>query len=76
MNIQNGRLLFYCIKRFLQIIEDIVDVLGTDGKTDGVWLDSLLQPVPPQCTAHVRGGCRMDDQGFYIGYISQQGEQL
>ena len=37
-----GRLLFYCIKRFLQIIEDIVDIFCTDGKTDGVWLDSLL----------------------------------
>lgn len=35
-------ILFYCVKRFLQIIEDIVDIFCTDGKTDGVWLDSLL----------------------------------
>lgn len=26
----------------LQIIENIVDIFCTDGKTDGVWLDSLL----------------------------------
>lgn len=35
-------ILFYCVKRFLQIIENIVDIFCTDGKTDGVWLDSLL----------------------------------
>lgn len=29
-------ILFYCVKRFLQIIENIVDIFCTDGKTDGV----------------------------------------
>ena len=27
----------------LQIPNDILGILGTDGKTDGVWFDSLIQ---------------------------------
>lgn len=35
--------LLNCLKCLIQILDDIVDVLGTDGKTDGVWFDSLIQ---------------------------------
>ena len=34
--------LLNCLKCLIQILDDIVDVLGTDGKTDRVWLDSLI----------------------------------
>ena len=34
--------LLNCLKCLIQILDDIVDVLGTDGKTDGVWFDSLI----------------------------------
>ncbi len=32
----------YCVKCFLKIKNDIINVLGTDGETDGIWLDALL----------------------------------
>ena len=59
----------------LQIPNDVLGVLGTDGKTDGVWFDSLIQQFFLGALA-VRGGCRMDYQRFYIGNVSQQGEQF
>ena len=34
--------LFDCIKRFLKVEENIIDVLCTDRKTDGIRLDTLL----------------------------------
>ena len=67
--------LLNCLKCLIQILDDIVDVLGTDGKTDGVWFDSLIQQFFLGALA-VRGGCRMDYQRFYIGNVSQQGEQF
>ena len=34
--------LFQSCKSTLQILDDIVDMLCTDGQTDGVWLDTLI----------------------------------
>ena len=67
--------LLNCLKCLIQILDDIVDVLGTDGKTDGVWFDSLIQQFFLGALA-VCSGCRMDHQRFYISNVSQQGEQL
>ena len=67
--------LLNCLKCLIQILDDIVDVLGTDGKTDGVWFDSLIQQFFLGALA-VCSGCRMDHQRFYVGNVSQQGEQL
>ncbi len=35
-------LLFYRLKRLFQILNDIVNVFGTDRESDGVRLDSLI----------------------------------
>lgn len=63
-------ILFYCVKRFLQIIENIVDIFCTDGKTDGVWLDSCSA-----CSSSFNSACVVDagwmDKGFYICYIGK-----
>ena len=55
--------------------EYCIDIFGTDGKTDGVWFDSLIQQFFLGALA-VCSGCRMDNQRFYVGNVSQQGEQL
>lgn len=36
-------LLFYCFKAMFQIVNNIIDMLGTDGKTDGGRLDTACQ---------------------------------
>lgn len=62
--------LLNCLKCLIQILDNIIDIFGTDGKTDGVWFDSLIQQFFLGALA-VRGGCRMDYQRFYIGNVSQ-----
>ena len=63
--------LLNCLKCLIQILDDIVDVLGTDGKTDGVWFDSLIQQFFLGALA-VRGGCRMDYQRLHICHVCKQ----
>ena len=56
-----------------QIIDDVVNMLGTDGKTDGGRLDTACQQAF-LIQLGVGGGCRMDHQGLHISHICQQGE--
>ena len=67
--------LLYCLECLVQVLNDIIDILSSDGKTDGVWFDSLIQQFFLGALA-VSGGCRMDHQRFYVGNVSQQREQF
>ena len=53
--------LLYCLKCFVQILDDIVDIFRTDGKTDGIRFDTLIQKFL-FCTLAVSCGCRVDHQ--------------
>ena len=62
---------FYRLKPFLQIGDDIVDMLCTNGKTDGVLLDSLIGKLfCGELTVGRR--CRMDYKALDIGYIGKK----
>ena len=37
------QLFLQCLKRLVQILDDVVDVLRTDGETDRVLLDALVR---------------------------------
>ena len=67
--------LFQSCKSTLQILDDIVDMLGTNGQTDGVLLNALICQL---LVSQLRMGCccRMDNQALYICYVCQQGEEL
>ena len=67
--------LLYCLECLIQVLNNIVDILGTNGKTDGIRFDSLIQKFF-FCTLAVCGGRRVDDQRFHICYVSEQREQL
>ena len=64
-------ILFDCFKTMLQISDDIVDVFCTDGQTYSAWCDTSFSQF---LFIHLRmsGGCRMDNQRFYVCYVSQQ----
>ena len=64
-----------CLECLIQILDNIIDIFGTDGKTDGVWFDSLIQQFFLGALA-VSGGCRMDYQRFYIGNVSPAGRTV
>ena len=72
------RLYFFAsdrLKSAFQILNNIINVLGSDGETDGIRFDSLIQKLflgqlGMSC------GCRVNHQAFHIGYIRQQGENL
>lgn len=68
-------LLFYCFKAMFQIVNNIIDMLGTDGKTDGGRLDTACQQAF-LIQLGMGGGCRMDHQRLHISHICEQGEQL
>ena len=60
--------LFQSCKSTLQILDDIVDMLGTNGQTDGVLLNALIcQLLVSQLG--VGCGCWMDNQALYICYV-------
>ena len=50
-----------CLESFVQILNDIVDVFRSDGKTNRVRFDTLIQKLF-FCALAVGGGCRMDNQ--------------
>ena len=50
-----------CLESFVQILDDIVDVFRSDGKTNRVRFDTLIQKLF-FCALAVGGGCRMDNQ--------------
>ena len=65
----------YRLEGQLEILQDVVDVLGANGQADGVRLDALVRQLLGGALA-MCGGCRVDDQRFDIRHIGQQGEQL
>ena len=67
--------LFQCCKAIFQIRDDVIDMLGTDGQTDGALLDALIQQFLFGKLGMSRG-CRMDHQALHICHICQQGEDL
>lgn len=56
-----------------QIGDDIVDVLGADGQTDGILVDLLLGQLLIVQLA-VGGGSGVDDQALHVGNVCQQRE--
>ena len=63
------------LKGLFQIREDIVDMFGTNGQTDGVGPNPLLA----QCRFGELGMGRagwMNHQGLHIRHVGQQGENL
>ena len=64
-------ILFDCFETMLQISDDIVDVFCTDGQPYSAWCDTAFSQF---LFIHLRmsGGCRMDNQRFYVCYVSQQ----
>lgn len=60
---------------YLEVGDDVVDVLGADGQADGVLVDLLLGQLRIGQLA-VGGGSRMDDQALDVGHICQQREDL
>ena len=65
--------LLYCLECLIQVLNNIVDILGTNGKTDGIRFDSLIQKFF-FCTLAVCGGRRMNNQRLHVSYICKQGE--
>ena len=63
--------LFYCLKSCIQSCDKIFYFLNSNGKTDGIWLDSLIQKLF-LCALTVCCSCRMDNKRFYICNICQQ----
>ena len=60
--------LLNCLKCLIQILDDIVDMLGTNGQTDGVLLNALIcQLLVSQLG--VGCCCWMDNQALYICYV-------
>ena len=64
-----------CIQRLFQIRDQILLVLDSDGKADGIRIDSrafqhLLR------LAEMRGCCRMRNQGLGIANVDHEAEQM
>ena len=59
----------------LQVADDVVNVLRTNGQADGVGPDALIQQLL-RAELGVGGGGGVDDQGLHVGHIGQQGEDL
>ena len=60
-------------KAFLQVGNNIVDMLCSDGQADGIGLNALVQQFL-RGKLGVSGSGRMNNQGFYIRHIGQQGK--
>ena len=69
------RALFGGCEALFQIGDDVVDMLGADGKTDGIGVNILILQL---FSAQLRvGGCgRVDDQALHICDVCQQREDL
>ena len=63
------------IKGLFKIIQDILDMFGSDRKPDRIGEDALIALLF-LAQLRMRGRCGMDHQTFYIGHIGQQGKQL
>ena len=67
--------LFDCVEPVLQVGNDIVNMFGTDGQTDGIGFYSLVSQFF-LCQLAVGRGSGMDNEAFDVSYIGQQGEYL
>ena len=65
----------HCRKCLLQILDNVVNIFRSDGQTDRVRFDSLLQKLLRRKLG-MRRGCRMNHKGFYIRHIGKQRKQL
>ena len=65
--------LFDCFECRVQGGNQILHVLRADGEANRIRLNALIQQFIVRQLA-VGCGVGMDDQGFYIRYIGQQGE--
>ena len=75
LSVKSGVQRFYSVKSLLQIGDNVVDVLCTDRKTDGVVKNLLLVELLLR-QLRVGGGLGVDHQGLYICHIGQQREDL
>lgn len=75
LSVKSGVQRFYSVKSLLQIGDNVVDVLRTDRKTDGVVKNLLLVKLLRRQLG-VGGGLGVDHQGLYICHIGQQREDL
>ena len=66
-------LLLDCLECLLQIGDQVVGILGTDGQADGVLVDALVQQFLLAELA-VGGGGRVDDQALNVSNVRQQAE--
>ena len=67
--------LLLSLKRLLQVSNNIIDVLSTDGKADRVRINSLLHEFL-LIQFRMRRTGRMDHQGLHICNICKKTEQL
>ena len=75
LSVKSGVQRFYSVKSLLQIGDNVVDVLCTDRKTDGVVKNLLLVELLLR-QLRVGGGLGVNHQGLYICHIGQQREDL
>ena len=63
------------LEGLVQIFQDVVDMLGADGKADSALGDARVREL---FIGQLRmgGGCGMDDQGFHVCHVRQQREDL
>lgn len=68
----SGSVLFSnCLKCFIKILNDIVNILCTNGKTNCIWFDTLIEKFF-FCALAVCCCSRMDNKRFNIRYIGKQ----
>ena len=63
-------MLFYGHERLLEVVDDVLVVLGADGQTDCAFEDALVGGLFP-AQFGVRGGERMDDEALHVGHVSE-----
>ena len=63
------------LKCLSEILDDVVDMLGADGETDGRRSDVLFGQFLGR-ELRVGGGVRMNYEALDVGYICQQREDL
>ena len=68
-------ILLHCLECLVEIPDDVVDMLRTDGEADCGAFDTGVQQLL-LCHLRMCRACRMDDERFDIGNVCKQGENL